>query len=68
VEGIHPYGDHDGELVFPEIGLSYLLDIGHLNPAHQKTKSDSDHYDNGISRIQQRLANLGFYAGVIDRL
>lgn len=47
----------EAELVLD--GISMKLAIGHLNPM--------DHCaDNGVSGVQGRLANLGYYAGAID--
>ena len=65
IEKIELLGEHKCTLLFPDIPLAFSLNIGHLNPAHKKTADDKD-YDDGISGIQMRLANLGFYSGELD--
>lgn len=42
-------------------GIEMTLAIGHLNPMERCP-------DNGVSGVQGRLSNLGYYAGAIDGL
>jgi N-acetylmuramoyl-L-alanine amidase len=64
VEGIKLTGDHTGKLEFLELGLTYNIGIGYMNPAEKD--ENLEHYDKGISGIQARLNNLGFDAGEND--
>ena len=66
VEGIKAQGEHEGVLDFYEIDLAFPIAVGNLNPAHQKKAADPAHYDDGISGLQMRLANLGFDPGPSD--
>lgn len=61
--GIGASGGHAGTLDFYEIGLTFPVAVGHLNPAQEKKPADGDHYDDGVSGIQMRLANLGLDPG-----
>ncbi len=61
--GIAASGGHAGMLDFYEIGLTFPVAVGHLNPAHEKKPADEAYYDDGVSGIQMRLANLGLDPG-----
>ncbi len=63
VSGIQPSGSHKGTLELVGTGLTFPVAVGSLNPASEKKSSDPAGYDNGVSGVQMRLANLGFDPG-----
>lgn len=56
----------EGVLDFHESGLAFPIAVGRLSPAHEKKPAEPDHYDNGVSGLQMRLANFGFNPGPPD--
>ena len=44
-------------------GLTFPVAVGSLNPAEETKAADPAGYDNGVSGVQMRLANLGFDPG-----
>jgi hypothetical protein len=65
-ERVDPAGDHTGTLEFPDEGLVFAIEVGGMNPAHEGGGKEQDIYDDGISGIQMRLANLGYDPGPLD--
>jgi Putative peptidoglycan binding domain/LysM domain len=66
VENLKLRGEHEGILDFPDIGMRFPVGLGHLNPTKKKSEEDDKDYDNGVSGLQMRLANLGFDPGPAD--
>ena len=66
VSGIQPQGSHKGTLDLVGTGLALPVAVGSLNPAEEKKAADPAGYDNGVSGVQMRLANLGFDPGPPD--
>lgn len=66
VSGIQPLGSHKGTLDLVGTGLTFPVAVGSLNPAGEKKSADTVGYDNGVSGVQMRLANLGFDPGPPD--
>ena len=66
VEGIKLTEEHSGTLDFPDTGVAFFIDIGHLNPAGKASDAGESGYDDGISGVQMRLTNLGFDPGPFD--
>lgn len=66
VSGIQPQGSHKGSLDLVGSGLTFPVAVGSLNPAQEKKSADPAGYDNGVSGVQMRLANLGFDPGPPD--
>ncbi len=66
VSGIQPQGSHKGTLDLVGTGLTFPVAVGSLNPAEEKKSTDPAGYDNGVSGVQMRLANLGFDPGPPD--
>jgi N-acetylmuramoyl-L-alanine amidase len=65
-EHLNPAKLHSGLLELPDLNLSFQIDLGVLNPAEKKSLSDNAEYDDGLSGIQMRLANLGYDPGSLD--
>jgi hypothetical protein len=51
----------EADLVLPEIGVAWHLDVGHLDPAWDDAGNSAV-----VSGTQARLSNLGFDCGPID--
>ncbi len=56
-------GAGDGSLLFPKKNLEVPVQMGQMNPGET---GNADNYDNGISGLQMRLANLGYNPGDAD--
>jgi hypothetical protein len=62
-EKIDPVINDPATLRFPKLGLTLSIRLGDLNPPHEQKSGESDSYDDGLSGIQMRLANLGYEPG-----
>ncbi len=49
-----------------QMGMIFRIPLGNLNPAHKHSEGETDAYDNGLSGVQMRLANLGYEPGNTD--
>jgi LysM repeat protein len=65
-ENLDPEKMQSGLLELPDAYLQLWIDVGGLNPAHKDAGNEGGHYDNGLSGIQMRLANLGYDPGATD--
>lgn len=67
-EHLDPTKMHSGVLDLPGVFMQLWIDMGALNPGHKDDGAEDRYYDNGLSGIQMRLANLGYDPGTTDGL
>jgi Putative peptidoglycan binding domain len=65
-EKIDPKYAVTASLELTKLGIILSIALGDLNPAHKDTPDEQGPYDNGLSGVQMRLANLGFEPGNTD--
>jgi N-acetylmuramoyl-L-alanine amidase len=56
-----PADVHSGKLTLDDLGISWELEIGHLDPVDDKTDETVR-----MTGIQARLNNLGYFCGAVD--
>jgi hypothetical protein len=65
-EKIDPKYAVTASLELPNLGIVLPISLGDLNPAHKQTAEEHPAYDDGLSGVQMRLANLGYSPGNTD--
>lgn len=62
-DNIDPNVNREATLELPELGLIFGIGLGNLNPGQENSPEETAGYDDGLSGVQMRLANLGYTPG-----